>query len=93
MNSNFVIEKLITAILGANMNQVEIAVYSAFTFYDTGMVCLGMGWDAPKIAIDLQFTLQFYDCYKTMLDNLGDWKANWISDTAKWITECKVSNS
>jgi len=54
---------------------------------------MGLGWGSDSVTLDLKYTMQFLDCYKTLLDDLGDWSKNWMSEEAKFVTECTTSSS
>ena len=32
------------------------------------------------------------DCYKKMINNMGDWKDSWTGSNAKWIDKCEATN-
>lgn len=68
----------------------KTGVFFHFLFEKTGQVCSGFGWNSDKVAVDLQTTFQFQNCYKTIISDLCDWKT-FFSEDAKYYDGCNES--
>lgn len=92
LNINFVIQRLTTTTFTVDMPKFKTSTYYSFLFENTGQVCFAFGWETDAINLNLDSNFEMQDCYKTMLDDLGDWANTWNGEEAKWIDECSLSS-
>lgn len=41
--------------------------------YDDGTICLNAGYQIEDIILTVVTANKFYNCYKTLIQSLGDW--------------------
>mmetsp|Transcript_32304 Transcript_32304/g.49458 ORF Transcript_32304/g.49458 Transcript_32304/m.49458 type:complete len:157 (-) Transcript_32304:29-499(-) len=88
-----IIQRLATTTITLDLPKFKVYTFYSMKFSEVGQVCLGFGWGTDTVDLDITTNFELQECYKTILDDLGDWEKAWNSDTAKWIDSCSTSES
>lgn len=56
-------------------------------------ICPGFGWETQKVLFKMLYTMKFWNCEKTLVDDLADFSATWSGYEAKYFEECSQSNN
>ena len=51
-------------------------------------ICPGIGYETEKILLRILYEMKFWNCDKTLLDDLKDWDSNWTNYDAKYFENC-----
>ena len=52
-------------------------------------ICFGIGYAMDVITVALKMNYYFMNCYKKIIDNMGDYKDSWTGKEANWIDKCE----
>lgn len=55
--------------------------------------CPGIGWDSEVILFKLVYAMKFWNCNKTLVNDLADFSSTWTGYEAKYFEECSQSNN
>lgn len=56
-------------------------------------ICPGLGFERQKILLRVLWTMKFWNCQKTLIDDLADFSLTWTGFDAKYFEECSQSNN
>ena len=77
--------------------QFDIIPFKSNMFYMATLapsqMCFGIGYSAEAITYRLNVNYYFLNCYKKIINKMGDWKDSWTGSSAKWIDECTPSEN
>ena len=76
----------------ATIDKFQTYVFGEILWTDTYKVCVGAGWGTEKIIMAVDMYMTFKDCYKRVIETLGELDA-WFGADAKLIDLCSNSNS
>ena len=51
-------------------------------------LCPGIGWDSEKILLRILYDMKFWNCEKTVLNDLKDYSSTWTGYDAKYFENC-----
>lgn len=51
-----------------------------------------MGWEADRLLFRVLYTMKFWNCSKTLIDDLADYSGTWTGFDAKYFEDCSESN-
>ena len=62
-------------------------------FKNTGQICYGFGWNTESIQLLIQTQFQLIECYKTLIDDLGNPLGSFDQLGSNFLDECTFSSS
>lgn len=67
-------------------------IFYSFLFDQTGQACVGFGWSSTTINVKLSAILNFVNCYKNLITNVGKIEKEFIGNKAKLFDQCTDNN-
>ena len=80
--STFFIENLFVNVFTIDVDQFKTNLFFSFILNEDFGVCNGFGFETEKILLRLLYTMKFWDCKKTIVDDLADFSSTWTSSKA-----------
>lgn len=72
--------------------QFDLIPFKSSMFYMVSLaptqVCFGTGYSAESISSRINVNYYFMNCYKNMINNMGNWNETWTGANSKWIDDC-----
>ena len=91
--SNLFIQNLFVNVLTVNIDQFKMNNFVSMILNENFEICPGVGWATETINLELLYTMKFWNCSKTLVDDLADFSKTWTGYEAKYFEECAQSNN
>ena len=79
--------------LTIDLDQFKTNVFISLIFNENLQVCPGIGFDSEKILLKVLHAMRFWECKKTLIDDLADFSSTWTGVNAKYFEDCSQSNT
>lgn len=76
-----------------DVDQFKMNVFISLIFNEEFDLCPGIGWDSEVILFKLVYAMKFWNCQKTLVNDLADFSSTWTGYDAKYFEECSQSNN
>lgn len=93
MISNFFLQNIWVNVLTFDLDQFKVHTYLSIIVNENFEICPGLGWETQRVLFKLLYTMKFWNCSKTLLDDLADFSKTWTGYDAKYFEECAQSNN
>lgn len=80
-------------VLTFDLDQFKVHSYVSLIFNENFEVCPGLGWETQRVLFRLLYTMKFWNCSKTLIDDLADYSKTWTGYDAKYFEDCAQSNN
>jgi len=91
--SSFTINNLWANTVTFDLDQFKSNLFISLIFTNDYKLCTGIGYDIEKILFRVLFTMNFWNCKKTLVDDLTDYSSTWTGYNAKYFEDCSSSNN
>ena len=91
--SSFTINNLWANTVTFDLDQFKSNLFISLIFTNDYKLCTGIGYDIEKILFRVLFTMNFWNCKKTLVDDLTDYSSTWTGYNAKYFEDCSSSSS
>ena len=91
--STLFIENLIVNEWTMDLDQFKTNMFLSLIVNENFGVCTGAGWDTDRVFFKLLYTMKFWNCSKTLIDDLADFSKTWTGFEAKYFEDCNQSNN
>lgn len=68
-------------------------MFMSVIFNEDFGICPGIGWTTERVLFRLLWTMKFWNCQKTLLDDLADFSTTWTGYYAQYFEDCSQSNN
>lgn len=75
-----------------DLDQFKANAFISLIFNDKLQVCPGIGWDFERVLFRVLYSMKFWNCNKTLIDDLADYSRTWTGYDAKYFEDCSESN-
>jgi len=75
-----------------DLDQFKANLFISLIFNSNLEVCPGIGWEAERLLFRVLYTMKFWNCSKTLIDDLADYSSTWTGVDAKYFEDCSESN-
>lgn len=75
-----------------DLDQFKANAFISLIFNENFEVCPGIGWEAERVLFRVLYTMKFWNCDKTLIDDLADYSTTWTGYDAKYFEDCTESN-
>ena len=86
--STLFIQNLWVNVITFDIEQFKLNVFVSWILTDDFAICPGLGWETEEILMKLEWTMKFWNCNKTLLNNLADLSSTWTGYNAKYFEDC-----
>jgi len=93
IRSNFALKRLVSHDFDIDINKFKASIWYSALFSNKGEVCFGFGWETEQIELNLKTSFTPMDCYKTIIEDIGEPQSTWYSEDALFIDECNTSDA
>jgi len=76
-----------------NLEQFKANLFISYIFNEEFDICPGIGWETEEILFKLVFAMKFWNCDKTVINDLADFSSTLTGYEAKYFEECNQSNN
>ena len=76
-----------------DLDQFKTNVYLSLILNEEFDVCPGVGWESEVVLFKLVYAMKFWNCSKTIINDLADFSSTWTGYDAKYFEECSQSNN
>ena len=91
--STFFIENLIVNELTFDVDQFKTNLFLSMIVNEEFKICTGLGWETDRVLFKVLYTMKFWNCSKTLVDDLADFSKTWTGFEAKYFEDCNQSNN
>ena len=64
-------------ILTLDLDQFKTNIYISLIVNEDLQVCPGMGWETQRILLRFLYNMKFWNCSKTLIEDLKDYRRTW----------------
>lgn len=68
-----------------DLDSFRIHSYFSLIWNEKYEVCPGLGWETERVLFKMLYSMKFWNCTKTLIDDLKDWDKEWTSNDAKYF--------
>ena len=76
-----------------SLDQFKTNVFLSLILNEEFDVCPGAGWESEVVLFKLLYAMKFWNCSKTLINDLADFSGTWTGYEAKYFEECSQSNN
>ena len=76
-----------------DLDQFKTNLYISMILNEEFDVCPGLGWESEVVLFKLVYAMKFWNCSKTLVNDLADFSSTWTGYEAKYFEECSQSNN
>lgn len=80
--SSFTIANVWASDVTVDLDQFKANLFISTIFTNSRNLCLGIGYDIEKILFRVYFAMKFWNCKKTLIDDLTDYDSNFTGFNA-----------
>ena len=91
--SNLFLQNIWVNVLTLDINQFKAHTFFSLILNENFEICPGFGWQTEKVLFKMLYTMKFWNCAKTLVDDLADFSKTWTGYEAKYFEECAQSNN
>ena len=87
------IQNLWVTELTFDLDQFKTNWFISMIFNEDFAVCPGFGWEANQVLLRILWTMKFWNCSKTLINDLADFSTTWTGYNAQYFEDCNQSNN
>lgn len=76
-----------------DLDQFTSNMFVSIIWNEDFQLCSGLGWETEQLLFRILFTMKFWNCSKTLVNDLADFSSTWTGYYAKYFEECNQSNN
>lgn len=76
-----------------DLDQFKANGFISFILNEEFDICPGLGWETEEIKFYLIYAMKFWNCSKTLVNDLADFSSTWTGYEAQYFEECSQSNN
>ena len=76
-----------------DLDQFTYNLFLSLIVNENFQLCPGMGVENETILLKVLWTMKFWNCSKTLVDDLADFSSTWTGYEAKYFQDCSQSNN
>ena len=76
-----------------DLDSFRVHAYFSLIWNENYEVCPGLGWEIERVLFKMLYAMKFWNCEKTLIDDLKDYSKTWTGYDAKYFETCEESNS
>lgn len=80
-------------VLTLDIDQFKTNFFVSLIINENFGFCPGLGFETEKILMRILYTMKFWDCKKTIVNDLADFSSTWTGYEAKYFEDCSQSNN
>ena len=91
--STLFLQNLWVNVVTFDLSQFKVNYYLSMILNEDFKLCPALGWETEAIGYQLLWTTKFWNCSKTLINDLADFSQQWTGYEAKYFEECSQSNN
>lgn len=91
--SDLTLQALYINQLTMDIEKFKLNYFMSLIFTNDYYICFGAGQQAQEIKILVEMAQKFWNCSKTIVDDLADFSATWTGADAKYFENCSQSGN
>ena len=76
-----------------SLDQFKTNVFVSLILNEEFDICPGVGWESEVVLFKLLYAMKFWNCSKTLINDLADFSGTWTGYEAQYFEECSQSNN
>ncbi len=91
--STLFLQNIWVNVLTLDIDQFKANFFISLIINEDLAFCPGLGFETQKILMRILYTMKFWDCKKTIVNDLADFSSTWTGYEAKYFEDCSQSNN
>ena len=91
--STFFLQNLWVNVFSMDLKQFKLNTFISLIMNEDFGICPGIGFSREPVLLKFLWTMKFWNCQKTLVDDLADFSKTWTGYDAKYFEECSQSNN
>jgi hypothetical protein len=83
--SKFHLQNIWSNSLTVDLDRFKTNYFISLIFNEDYGICPGFGFERQKVLLRVLWTMKFWNCQKTLIDDLADYSATWTGYDAKYF--------